>query len=220
MSEVAASPPASALLLIGPGCPHCAALLEVLSKLVKNGTLARLTIINAAVQPDEARKLGVRSVPWLRLGDFELEGAHTEAEILQWLQRLATKEGRSIYFKELLLGGKLGKAIDECRTKAENLRSLLLLAADVDLDMKVQLGISAVFEDLQGRAILNEVVDDIGALLESDNARVRADAAHFMALTQSKKAIPYLQRLSRDENHDVREIAVEALAETTSTGGS
>ena len=215
MSKEALSPPAQVLLLIGPGCPHCAALLEVLSKLVKEGTIARLSIVNVAAQPQEARDLGVRTVPWLRLGDFELEGAHTEGEIRQWLQRLNSKEGRSVYFNDLLLAGKLDKVIDQVRNDADNLRALLLLAADAELDMKVQLGISAVFEELQGDEILQNVVDDLGALIDSDNPRVRADAAHFLALTRSDNAIPYLKRLSRDDNNDVREIASDALDELT-----
>jgi len=216
MNAPARLKPPQALLLIGPGCPHCSALLDILSKYVKKGFIARLTVVNVAAQPDEARELGVRSVPWLRLGEFELEGAHSEGEIRQWLLRLGSVKGRGAYFKDLLLAGKLGKVIDKGRHDADNLRALLALAADDELDMKVQLGISAVFEDLQGRKIMQEVVDDIGALSEHSNARVRSDAVHFLALTQSEKAIPYLRRLSRDENAAVREIAAEALAEITS----
>jgi hypothetical protein len=213
MSATSPQNPPQALLLIGPGCPHCAALLEVLNKLVKNGTIARLTIVNVAASPEQARELGVRTVPWLQLGDFELEGAHTEGEIKQWLQRLNSVEGRSVYFNELLQSGKLEKVIEMVRDNADNLRVLLSLTTAAELAMKVQLGVSAVFEDLQGSKVLQQIVADLGALIDSNNARVRADAAHFLSLTQSEQAIPYLKRLSVDENKDVREIAEEALSE-------
>jgi HEAT repeat protein len=99
------------------------------------------------------------------------------------------------------------------RSNADNLRALLLLAAASELSMKVQLGISAVFEELHGSERLHEVVDDIGVLAENGDAKVRADAAHFLSLTQSELSIPYLQKLAKDENAEVREIAEEALAE-------
>ncbi|MCG6968474.1 MAG: thioredoxin family protein [Gammaproteobacteria bacterium] len=202
-----------ALLLIGPGCPHCGALLEVLSKLVKSGEIAQLNVINVAQRPEQARELGVRSVPWLRLGEFELEGGHTEGQIKQWLQRVQSLDGKSEYFKELLLGGKLDKAIAMARTHPDNMRSMLLLAKDSELSVKVQLGISAVFEELQGSEILQQIVSDMGVLAENPSAKVRADAAHFLSLTESEQALPYLQQLAKDENVDVREIAEEALSE-------
>lgn len=202
-----------ALLFIGPGCPHCGALLEVLSKLVKTGDIAQLNIVNVAQRPEQARERGVRSVPWLRLGEFELEGAQTEGQIKQWLQRIHSQEGKSEYIKELLLNGKLDKVIAKARNNPDTLRAMLLLAKDPELSVKVQLGISAVFEELQGSEILQQIVPDIAEMAESPSAKVRADGAHFFALTESDKAMPYLRRLAEDENTDVREIAEEALNE-------
>lgn len=213
MNTTIESIPPQALLLIGPGCPHCVALLEVMTRFVKSGDIAQLTIVNVAASPDLAQKLAVRTVPWLRLGEFELDGARSEGEIAQWLQRLNSKEGKRYYFNDLLLSGKLEKVISLVQNKTDNLRILLSLAADTELSMKVQLGISAVFEELQGSDTLQELVTDLGALSESNNARVRADAAHFLALTQNNKSVPYLQRLSNDEDKDVKVIAEEALAD-------
>ncbi|WP_455211993.1 thioredoxin family protein [Kaarinaea lacus] len=205
--------PPEALLLIGPGCPHCGALLEVLSKLVKSGAIAQMIVVNVAQRPEQARKLGVRSVPWLRLGEFELEGVHSEGEIQQWLERLGSIKGKSIYLNDLLMSGKLEKVIQMAKSNSDTLRALLLLSADSNLSMKVQLGISAVFEELQGSDNLQSVVDDIGVLAENRSAKVRADAAHFLSLTKNERAIPYLQKLANDENAEVKEIAEEALVD-------
>ena len=117
-----------ALLLIGPACPHCAAMLEVLSGLVKTGAIASLEVVNVAQRPERARALGVRSVPWLRLGEIELQGAHTEGEIKHWLTRLQSTEGKSDYLRDLLQAGKLDKVIDMARDNTENLQALLRLA--------------------------------------------------------------------------------------------
>lgn len=207
------SDPISALLLIGPGCPHCASLMDVLSKMVKQGDVAKLEIANVAVLPETARTLGVRSVPWLRLGHIELEGAHSEGEIKQWLQRMQSTEGMSVYFKQLLSQGKLDKVIEMVAANADYLHAMVLLASDPETDMKVQLGVAAVFEDLQGKDVLSGIVDDLGKMAASANAKIRADAAHFLSLTQSSNALPYLQSLAKDDNEEVREIAAEALAE-------
>ena len=121
--------------------------------------------------------------------------------------------GKSEYLNGLLSSGKLEKVIALAQDNAENLRALLLLAADPELSMKVQLGISAVFEELHGSASLLAVIDDIGALVENPSAKVRADAAHFLSLTESEKSRPYLLKLAKDHDAEVREIAGEGLEE-------
>ena len=68
-----------ALLLLAPGCPHCPAVLEGLSGLLKEGVIGRLEAVNAAIHPERAAELGVRTVPWARIGPFELEGEQTPA---------------------------------------------------------------------------------------------------------------------------------------------
>jgi hypothetical protein len=181
--------------------------------MVKSGAIAQLTVVNVAQLPEQARQLGVRTVPWLRLGEFELEGAHSEGEIQQWLERLGSIQGKSVYLNDLLLSGKLEKVIKMARNNTDNLRALLILAADSELSMKVQLGISAVFEELQGSDNLQDIVDDIGSLAENSRAKVRADAAHFLSLTHSERTLPYLRKLAQDENSEVKEIAEEALAD-------
>ena len=60
-----------ALLLVSTGCSHCGRMLSTLSELLEQGELGRLEVYNIAVNngPPEAR--GIRSVPWLRLGELE-----------------------------------------------------------------------------------------------------------------------------------------------------
>ena len=41
-----------ALLFITPGCPHCPGVLQGLSEMVKQGTIGKLTVINAASHPE------------------------------------------------------------------------------------------------------------------------------------------------------------------------
>jgi thiol-disulfide isomerase/thioredoxin len=80
-----------ATLLIAPGCPHCPKVLQALSEFVKRGEIGSLEIINIAVHPEAAEKAGTRSVPWTRIGAFELVGALTPQEIRETIE----KAGRS-----------------------------------------------------------------------------------------------------------------------------
>ena len=75
----------SALLLIATGCQHCPSMLQSLSDLIKEGKIARLEIVNIVQDPERAQALNVRSVPWLKIGEYELIGLKTKTEILQWI---------------------------------------------------------------------------------------------------------------------------------------
>ena len=71
-----------ALMLLGTHCPHCPSVLNSLSELVKQGVISRLEVVNLEQRPELGRELGVRSVPWVRIGQFELPGLHTSGRVL------------------------------------------------------------------------------------------------------------------------------------------
>ena len=47
-----------ALLLLAPGCPHCPAVLEGLSGLLKEGVIGRLEAVNVAFTRSARQNLG------------------------------------------------------------------------------------------------------------------------------------------------------------------
>ncbi|NNF96029.1 MAG: HEAT repeat domain-containing protein, partial [Halobacteria archaeon] len=96
MSATTSSPP-DAELLIATGCAHCPVVLEGLSTLIKEGVISSLRVINIVNQPERAQELGVRSVPWLQLGPFILQGLHSPAELREWAERAGSMEGMSVY---------------------------------------------------------------------------------------------------------------------------
>ena len=83
----------SALVFIGSGCRHCPIVLDGLARLVKEGRLARLEVINATLEPELAARNKVRSVPWTRIGPFELVGILTPAELADRLIGSLRKDG-------------------------------------------------------------------------------------------------------------------------------
>lgn len=204
--------PLKALLLTSPGCVHCAALKKTLEKFASEGLIA-LEVIDVASQPEVALRYGIKSVPWLKLGPLEFSGAQHEPELRAWMTRVHSTEGVGAYLKHLLETDDLELAIKLTGENPEWINSLLLLVADEDKDIKLQLGVSAIFEEFEGQPILQNNVDKLGNLATHDNPRIRADVAHFLALSHCEKARGVLQQLAQDSDREVREIANDALCD-------
>jgi thioredoxin-like negative regulator of GroEL len=202
-----------ALLFIAPGCPHCPTVLAALIELVKQALVGRMEVVNIAVHPQQAEQLGVRSVPWLRLGDFEFEGLHSPAELRRWAEKANTSDGLADYFAAELKTGRLPRVAGMVATRPERLTALLTLAEDPDTELAVRIGVSAVIEDLAGSPTLLGELPALQRLAASDDPRVRADACHFLALTESAAALPALEQLARDAERSVSDVAHDCLAD-------
>lgn len=94
-----------ALLFTSPHCVHCTTVKRGLDELVKEGLVAKLTLVDAVAHPEQAAQHGVRSTPWLRLGAFTLTGAHSTAELRQWAMWASSTDGAAHYVEHLLKQG-------------------------------------------------------------------------------------------------------------------
>lgn len=202
-----------ALLLTAPGCVHCAAVKKILDKLLVEGLIEELEIIDVSSQPNIANQYNVKSVPWLKLGPFELQGAQHETDLRKWISLLDEPDGMTRYLKHLFATGELSHVIDLIREKPELIENLLALVADEEKDMKIQLGVSAVFEEFEGSSLLQGIVEQLGELSTHENPKIRADVAHYLSLSHSAVAVPFLQMLARDSDREVNEIANDILSE-------
>jgi len=207
-----------ALLLLTSICPYCPAVLESLNQLVKSGDIGRLEVVNIGTHPEVAEQHGVRTVPWVRIGPFELEGLRTPAELKQWVERAGTPEGLAEYFHELLKEGALPKVSAQAARDPAALDALLRLLGDADTELTVRIGINAVFEGLEGNTALQRTVPALIALSTHRDAHIRGDAAHLLSLSHSSSARTHLEHLLRDEVADVREIAREGLERLAARG--
>jgi len=204
-------PAPDALLLLATGCAHCPGVLEGLSQLLKQGQIGRLEVVNIVEHPEVAQAAGARSVPWVRIGQFELVGALTLEELTRWVELCDTEAGYVAYLSHLLET----RRTDEVRALLEQQPATLplligLLAVD-ETPMTTRIGIGVVLEELTGSELLGKGLDALAALAESPRANSRADAAHYLGLTHLRAAGAPLRKLLHDEHPDVREIAAEAL---------
>lgn len=207
-----ATPP-DALLLLAPGCPHCPAVLEGLTRLLKEGAIGRLEAVNLAVHPGRAGELGVKSVPWLRLGIYQLEGAQTPAALRRYAEHGDDPDTLAHYFHDLLISGRRHQVEYLLRQNPAHFHALPRMLADPGASMAVRLGIGAVLEEFQGSDLAQVIVTDLGELTRHEDALTRADACHFLSLIGGTATLPWLRACLADGDAGVREIASEALEE-------
>ena len=205
--------PLEAELLIATGCAHCPVVLEGLSSLIKEGVISSLRVTNIVSQPERAQELGVKSVPWLQLGPFTLQGLHSPAELREWAQRAGSLEGMSVYLHDQLKQGNLEAMVQLLAAQPQWLEALLPLLEDEDTDMKVRIGVDAMLESLAAQIDLSSLVKELGRLSQHERQALRSDATHYLSLTGSPAAIPYLEARLQDDSAEVRGIAEEGLAE-------
>lgn len=208
------APPPDALLVTAPGCPHCPLVLAGLDRLRQEGLLGRLTLLDAAAQPDRAARLGVKSVPWLRLGPFVLEGVQSPAELRRWTEAVHAPTGMATYFDHLLASGRRQLVERLVRAEPDRLTAFVQLLGDPEVGLNTRLGVGVVLEELRGSGLATHLTDALGTLTRHPDARIRGDACYYLPLCDGlAAAAPFLRERLRDDHPEVREIATEALAE-------
>jgi len=200
-----------ALFFYAPGCVFCPQVHHVLEQLLAEQQLDSLDAINIAEDTRLAEQLGVRSVPWLKLNDIVLFGQHSEAELQRWVELSRQGTANEHFILEQLESGQL-QPVEDLLARAPGVIQLFLkYLPDMSQSINVRLGISALLEGLQGTELLASIINDLGTLTQSEDVQVRADACHYLGLSQRTSARSFLQAALEDENHEVREIAEESL---------
>jgi len=186
-------------------------MVQALTELLKQGWLGRLDLVNLDARPEVAEALGVRSVPWTRIGPFELTGVRGREELLDWIDRVGSPDGMADYFHALLRDGHLPQVLAVVRREPGALAALLPIVANPEASINVRIGAGVAFEEFAGQAPMRALTGRFGALAGHEDARVRADACHYLSLTGGAEARSYLENCLQDDDGVVREIAIESL---------
>jgi len=203
--------PPTVLMLMGTRCSYCGPMMQILAELMKAGKIGELRIVNIENASELATELGVRSVPWLQIGPFELAGSRTKQELLLWLERASSFDGVTEYLEEVLAEGNIKYANRLVQRYPQALENVIDLMADPEAKINVRLGVGVIIEELaeteQFKAVIPRLID----YLSDDDARIRGDACHYLSLTRDPAYIPLFEKLLSDESEEVREIAQDSL---------
>lgn len=175
------------------------------------GRIGGLDVINIEQHPELAQQYGVRSVPWLRLGDFVFDEALTPADLDGWIALAKEGGGQARYIAYLLERGKLVKAIEWIEKGNAGLTAVIPILADPDAKMNVRVGIGAILEHFEDTPVIREIVPELIALLSDSHPAIRTDACHYLSLTHSSDAIEPLKKMLDDEDEQVRQVARESI---------
>ena len=200
-----------ALLLMGTHCPYCPTVLQALKSLQAAGVIGKLEAINIEEHPEVARAAGVRTVPWVRIGPFELEGLRSEQELRDWAEKAGTEAGLAAWLDEMLATGKVKTVEKQLKQDPSMLTVLLSLFASPETQMNTRIGISAIIEGLEGSEQLSAQADRLAEMLSHPDAGVRGDACHFLSLTALPRAKSLITPLLEDPEQDVRMLAKDSL---------
>jgi thioredoxin-like negative regulator of GroEL len=199
------------LMLVATQCTYCEPMMQMLTELMKAGQIAELRVVNIEKKPELAAQLGVRTVPWLQIGPFELLGSRSKQELLLWLERAASFEGISDYLEEVLSEGNIEYANKLIQRYPQALESVIKLMADTEAKINVRLGVGVIIEDMAESEAFKTVVPALIEYLSSEDARIRGDACHYLSLTKDSSCIPVIEKLLSDDSEEVREIAQDSL---------
>jgi len=213
--EVDSAP--SALMLLSSHCANCPGVLDSLSKLIKTGEIASLKVINLEMTPDAMQKYNVRSVPWVRIGNYELTGVQSLEALQQrvaWAQTdLRENDNTEADFDFLLSDGQVDKVIQAINDNPEKIKSIIQLLGDPGTVLSTRIGIGVVFEEIANTPLIKSLIPQLAKLTQNEDQRIRADAYHYLGMTGDPKSIPILNIGKNDEDEEVREIVNDSLEE-------
>lgn len=201
----------AALILVSTYCPHCHALKSLLSERAEKGVLEKLDVVNIEHSPEVAQQYGVRSVPWLKLGNFIFDGGMTTAELDKWIAHVKAGTGQSEYIAYLLEHGKLAKAIDWLEEGNTTLEALIPILEDIEAKINVRVGIGAILEHFEASQAIREIIPELIGLMQNEHPTIRTDACHYLSLTRSMDVIESLKKMLDDEDEQVRLVAQESI---------
>lgn len=186
-------------------------MLDALSDLVKRGIVGKLEVVNLELHPEVGQTLGVRSVPWLKLGAIELAGLHSRDELSDWAGKADTETGMADYFHLLLKEGQMARVLVMLHADPSQLAAVLPVIGNPEASLNVRLGAGVLIEEFAQSAALRALLPRLAELSVHPDARVRADACHTLGLTGEAAARATLQARLGDTDADVREIAADSL---------
>ncbi len=197
-------------VLVAPECPNCPLAVRAAAELVADGVAASLHVVDVTVFPEEAKRLGVASVPVTVAGGLVLTGVRSVAELARHLESWGTRRW---------MEGVLAAHLEEGRVEAaagllgagEALEAFAGLWGRSTFSTRLGLLLAAQTALEEDPRALDDAVPELVRLLDSPDPPLRGDTADLLGSIGHPGARPALERLAADPDPEVAEAAREAL---------
>ena len=146
------------------------------------------------------------------IGQFELAGLHSKAELQSWAEQAGSEEGMTKYIEQLLGDGKVMQVLGMIEKDHSLLHALIGLVSDAEAKINARLGAGVVMEEYEGAPELLALIPELAELTRHEDARVRSDACHYLSLTHDDSVREFIEPLLNDDHEEVREVAEESIA--------
>jgi HEAT repeat protein len=179
--------------------------------LQSEGLLGGVEEIDLNQSPQWAEALGVRSVPWTRIGAIELSGLHSLGELRHWAALAARPEGLDLHLADLLANGQRAQVLARTRREPGLIARLAALLGDPDSELSVRIGVMATLEELKEEDLLQGQATHFIPYITHPEPRVRSDTCYALTLIGGNEALAALQACIEDPDAEVRETALDGI---------
>lgn len=114
-------------------------------------------------------------------------------------------------FNSQLSTGAADAVTQRIRREPATLTVLLELLGDPRTALSTRIGIGVVMEELASSPLLQQQVPALCQLTRHKDARIRADACHYLGLSGADSAIACVEICLNDPEQEVRDVAADAL---------
>jgi len=201
--------PVDIKVFITPPCPYCGHVVRTANRFAIENENIQVTVIDVTLFPEHLERFRVYSTPKTLLnGELELLGDLREEDLLGWVFKPGTREGR--------IASRLQKGEAEAiaREALEDERIAALLAGlAFDPDFGLRIGAVVTLEEIMaldpGAAL--PALPHVLEKLKAPDKRDRGDAAYLLGVLGDESVIKYLESLLEEEDTFLRETAQEAI---------
>ncbi len=204
-------------VLVAAGCPHCPHAVRAAARLVAEGRVRRLHVVDVALFPAEAERLGITSVPVTLAEGLVLAGVRPVEELARELHTWGTPEWEERVLAAHLDEGRLEAAARRLE-RGGAARAFAALWGRSSFSERLGLMLAARTALERAPRALDDAVAELVPHLEEGEAGFRGDTADLLGSLRHPGARPALERLAADPDPELAEVAQEAL-ERLSGGG-